>query len=154
VRTPRTTGSIVTVESTLTVDAAVDRLADVRAFVRAYLADAGVDGEIESDLVQAVDELACNVVEHGYHGSAGSIEVAMGRVGDSVEVRLRDSAPSFDPRSVPEPRLDLPLDQRPLGGMGVHLARALTDRIDHRILPGGGNEVVVTKRIRPHKPGR
>ncbi|HET9615235.1 MAG TPA: ATP-binding protein [Candidatus Limnocylindrales bacterium] len=135
--------------ATIRLDAAVEKLADVRAFVRAFATDAGADEETESDLVQAVDELACNVIEHGYRGTAGSLEVAIDRVDDSIRVRLRDSAPAFDPRTVPEPRLDLPLEQRPLGGMGIHLARALTDRIDHRILPEGGNEVVVTKRIRP-----
>ena len=35
-----------------------------------------------------------------------------------------------------------------LGGMGVHLARTLTDRLDHRILPTGGNEVTVRRRRR------
>jgi anti-sigma regulatory factor (Ser/Thr protein kinase) len=50
---------------------------------------------------------------------------------------------------VPPPDLDLPLERRPLGGMGVHLARTLTDRLDHRILPGGGNEVTLSKRLRP-----
>jgi hypothetical protein len=32
--------------------------------------------------------------------------------------------------------------------MGVHLARTLTDGLDHRILPTGGNEVTVWKRLR------
>jgi anti-sigma regulatory factor (Ser/Thr protein kinase) len=50
---------------------------------------------------------------------------------------------------VPEPRLDLPLEQRPLGGMGIHLARTLTDGLDHRILPDGGNETTLTKLLRP-----
>ena len=49
--------------------------------------------------------------------------------------------------SHPEPDLTLPLERRPLGGMGVHLARTLTDGMRHRILPGGGNEVTLEKRI-------
>jgi anti-sigma regulatory factor (Ser/Thr protein kinase) len=54
---------------------------------------------------------------------------------------------------VPQPSLDLPLEQRPLGGMGVHLARTLTDGLDHRILPGGGNETTVRKRLRQDGTG-
>ncbi len=92
------------------------------------------------------------MITHGYDGGTGSIEVD-GRVVDgAIQIRLRDDAPPFDPRTVPEPRLDLPLSQRPFGGMGVHLARGLTDRIDHRILPSGGNEVTVTKRLLPAEP--
>jgi serine/threonine-protein kinase RsbW len=134
---------------TLTIDAATEQLAEVRALVRAYARNAGADEEAVSDLVQAVDELACNVIEHGYAGRAGSIEIVLARLDGGIQVRIRDAAPPFDPGTVPEPRLDLPLDQRPLGGMGVHLARTLTDGMDHRILPEGGNETTLTKLVRP-----
>ena len=43
------------------------------------VAAAGGDDEMTADLVQAVDELVCNVVEHGYAGRPGSIEVAFRR---------------------------------------------------------------------------
>jgi serine/threonine-protein kinase RsbW len=133
----------------LTITADAGRLAEGRAFVRALAASVDADEETTSDLVQAVDELACNVIEHGYRHAPGEIELEGWVDGAAIVVRLRDGAPPFDPRSVPEPRLDLPLAHRPFGGMGVHLARTLTDAMDHRILPGGGNEVTVTKRLRP-----
>lgn len=138
---------------TIAIDAEVDRLAAVRAFVREQSAAAGADDATTADLVQAVDELVCNVVEHGYAGHPGRIEVASLRAADTLAFRIRDDAPPFDPRTVPEPPLDLPLAQRRLGGMGVHLARDLTDGFDHRILPTGGNEVTVRKRLRPATEG-
>lgn len=138
--------------SALTIDAEAARLHELRAFVRTELQARDVDEEAIDDLVQASDELACNAIEHGYAGAPGTIAVEVARSADVVTLRLRDAAPAFDPRTVPEPRLDLPLEQRPLGGMGIHLARTLTDGIDHRILPGGGNEVVLTKRLRSSEP--
>jgi anti-sigma regulatory factor (Ser/Thr protein kinase) len=137
--------------ASLTIDADAGRLAELRAFIRARAAAAGASDEATADLVQAVDELACNVIEHGYRQGAGGpieVDVDIEPHPDRIVVRIRDHAPAFDPRDAPVPRLDLPLDQRPLGGMGIHLARTLTDRMDHRILPGGGNEVVVTKALR------
>jgi serine/threonine-protein kinase RsbW len=131
---------------TITIAAGVDQLAGVRAFVRERVAAAGGDEETTTDLVQAVDELVCNVVGHGYAGRPGTIEVAFVETPDAIGFRIRDDAPAFDPTSVPDPPLDLPLAQRRLGGMGIHLARALTDEFDHRILPTGGNEVTVRKR--------
>jgi serine/threonine-protein kinase RsbW len=131
---------------TITITAGVDQLAGVRAFVRERVAAAGGDEETTTDLVQAVDELVCNVVGHGYAGRPGTIEVAFVDTPDAIGFRIRDDAPAFDPTSVPDPPLDLPLAQRRLGGMGIHLARALTDEFDHRILPTGGNEVTVRKR--------
>ena len=134
---------------TITIAAGVDELAGVRAFVRAQVATAGGDEEMTADLVQAVDELVCNVVGHGYAGRPGTVEVTFLATTDELAFRIRDDAPPFDPTAVPEPQLDLPLERRRLGGMGVHLARALTDGFDHRILPTGGNEVMVRKRRRP-----
>jgi anti-sigma regulatory factor (Ser/Thr protein kinase) len=133
---------------TIAIEAGVDQLAVVRAFVRAQSALARADDETTADLVQAVDELVCNVVEHGYGGRPGAIEVAALRADGEIAFRIRDAAPPFDPRSLPTPPLDLPLARRRLGGMGVHLARTLTDGMDHRILPTGGNEVTVRKRLR------
>jgi serine/threonine-protein kinase RsbW len=112
------------------------------------VAAVGGDEETAADLVQAVDELVCNVVSHGYAGRAGTVEIAFVEGPDEIGFRIRDAAPPFDPTAVPEPPLDLPLAQRRLGGMGVHLARTLTDAFDHRILPTGGNEVTVRKRRR------
>ena len=133
---------------TITIAAGVDQLAGVRAFVRTHVAAAGGDDETAADLVQAVDELVCNVVGHGYAGRQGTMEVAFVETPGELSFRIRDDAPPFDPTAVPEPPLDLPLERRRLGGMGVHLARTLTDGFDHRILPSGGNEVTVRKRRR------
>jgi len=133
------------VPPSITIAAGVDELAPVRAFVRDHVAAAGGDATMSSDLVQAVDELVCNVVGHGYAGAPGTIEVTFLESDDAIGFRIRDQAPPFDPTAQPQPKLDAPLAQRKLGGMGVHLARTLTDGFDHRILPSGGNEVTVRK---------
>jgi serine/threonine-protein kinase RsbW len=132
----------------IVVEASLPELARVRAFVRQQVALAGGNDETMADLVQAVDELVCNVIQHGYAGDPGQVEVAATRQDDELAFRIRDAAPPFDPRTVPDPPLDLPLERRPLGGMGIHLARTLTDRLDHRMLPAGGNETTVAKRLR------
>ena len=133
---------------TITIAAGVDELAAVRAFVRAHVAAADGDVGTVADFVQAVDELVCNVVGHGYAGRPGRVEVTFLASPRELAFRIRDDAPPFDPTTVPEPNLDLPLARRRLGGMGVHLARTLTDGFDHRILPSGGNEVTVRKQRR------
>ena len=139
--------------TSIAIDAVLGELAAVRAFVRERVVAAGGDELTMTDLVQAIDELVTNVIEHGYSGRPGRVDVTASRVGDDIVFVIRDDAPPFDPRSVPDPPLDLPLERRPLGGMGVHLARALTDRLDHRILPTGGNEVTVHKRLRTAEGG-
>lgn len=131
----------------LTVDAELARLGELRAFVRTALANGGVDAEPVADVVQAVDEMVTNVIEHGYAGREGKVEVEIHVGSAEVTVRVRDGCPPFDPTAVPPPDTGAPLASRPLGGMGIHLSRTLTDAMTHRILPSGGNELTLVKQL-------
>jgi serine/threonine-protein kinase RsbW len=132
----------------LQLDADLARLADVRRHVRERAAELGADGRCVDDLVVAVDEWVTNVIRHGYGGGQGAVEVLVMRDGDQVAVRVRDEAPLFDPATAPPFDPTVPLEQRPLGGMGIHLMRELTDGMEHRIAPGGGNELVLRRALR------
>src|SRR4051812_47663765 len=127
----------------IAIDANVADLARVRAFVRDQVAGAGEDAAFAADLVQAVDELVCNVIGHGYTGGPGRIDVAALVSNDAIAFRIRDEAPPFDPTAVPEPPLDQPLRERRLGGVGVHLAPTPTGAVGHPILPASGNQGTV-----------
>jgi serine/threonine-protein kinase RsbW len=127
----------------------VDRLADVRAFVRDAVTDLGGSARTSEDLVQAVDEAACNVMLHGYGGQPGEIEIEAGRRGDAIEIRLLDRAPSFDPLAATRPRPTTPPVPRRPGGMGVgiELLRTMTDEVRHHVRPDGGNELTLVRSI-------
>ncbi len=130
----------------LEVSASVAELAAVRAFVRDSAAGFGAAPAAIGDMVEAVDECVTNSIEHGYDGRAGTVQVELERVGGDLLVRLRDNAPPFDPTHHPLPDVSLPLRRRPLGGMGVFLARALTDEMLYR-QTAEGNELTLRKRF-------
>jgi serine/threonine-protein kinase RsbW len=130
----------------LRVAADVAQLATIRAFVEQHSRALGVDAFDIYDLVLAVNEVATNIVVHGYRGDPGAIEIELRRLGDAIEIRLRDQAPLFDPTRVPAPDLSLPLHKRPLGGMGLHVIRELMDAIRYRVTPEGSNELTLVKR--------
>jgi serine/threonine-protein kinase RsbW len=137
---------VVGVSSVLTVPGEVGRLAEVRAFVRESARGRLPAGLVE-DLVCAVDEAVTNVIVHGYDGASGPVEVEVGGDTETLEVRIADRAPRFDPTTAPEPELDLPLERRPLGKMGVHLMREFADELRYAPRRGGGNEVTLVKRL-------
>ncbi len=136
------------VGASLRLTASLDVLADVRAFVRATSADLGADSHAIIALVQSVDEWVTNVVVHGY-GVHGPVAITMHRDGDEIVVRVRDEAPSFDPATARPFDRDVPLEERPLGGMGIALINDLCDAFEHRTLSGSpphvGNEVTMRR---------
>jgi serine/threonine-protein kinase RsbW len=131
----------------LRIDADLDRLAEVRRFVRERAAAADAPIECLEDLVQAVDEASTNVIVHGYRGAEGWLQIGVELDDDRFIVTIEDGAPSFDPTLVPEPDLSIPPMARKPGGMGVHLMRASTDALSYRPRPGGGNILTMSRAL-------
>jgi anti-sigma regulatory factor (Ser/Thr protein kinase) len=127
----------------------VDRLADVRAFVRDAVTSFGGTKRVADDLVQAVDEATCNVMLHGYGGSPGAVEIEAALRDGRIEIRLLDRAPIFDPTKAPVADTSRPpVSRRPGGmGVGVHLLRTMTDEVRHHVRPDGGNELTLVRSI-------
>lgn len=128
-------------QSSLHVTASLEILAEVRAFVRSTSRALGADRRTVGALVQSVDEWVTNVVVHGYDGASGPVDVEVRGAGADIVVVVRDTAPPFDPATAPAFDRDVPLEQRPFGGMGLALIRDLCAVFEHHALPAGGNEV-------------
>jgi anti-sigma regulatory factor (Ser/Thr protein kinase) len=125
----------------------VDRLAEVRTFVRDSVADFGGSKRVADDLVQAVDEATCNVMLHGYRGKQDDIEIEAAVRDRTIEIRILDRGPTFDPTIVPSrgPGAS-PQPTRPGGmGVGIELLRTLTDEVHHSARPDGGNELTLVR---------
>jgi serine/threonine-protein kinase RsbW len=80
----------------------------------------------------ALDELLTNVISYGYpEQRVGEIRIRVRFDGSRIEVRLADDALAFDPFSVPDPDVSSGLDERPIGGLGVHFVRTLMDEVSY-----------------------
>lgn len=133
----------------LRVAAEVDRLSEVRSFIRDSVAAYGGSTRVAADLVQAVDEAVCNVMVHGYAGKPGKVEIEAAAREGQIEIRILDRAPTFDPTAVPPHDPARPTEGvRPGGmGVGVHLLRTMTDAVHHAARPDGGNELTLVRSI-------
>ena len=93
----------------------------------------GVPSHVAVDLQLAANEIFTNIVQHGFADDRRhEIVVRLAADAGEVAVEIEDDGRSFDPSSVPAPRLDQPLAERPIGGLGVHLARRVTDVMEYR----------------------
>ena len=116
----------------LEVPATLGALGDIAALVLRLAGRAGLDRRASYRIRLAVDELATNIVMHGYRGGAGRITVR-GRSGPGrVQISIADRAPAFDPvqgRLPPEPHTAP--ERRRIGGLGIHLALTSVDEFDY-----------------------
>ncbi len=85
-----------------------------------------LDDAAVSALVLAVDEAACNVIKHAYHGRADQrIQLVIEAHADRVAVRLRYLGAPFDPSAVPPPSFDGSRES----GFGVFLIAQSVDAV-------------------------
>jgi serine/threonine-protein kinase RsbW len=102
------------------------------------------DGDIY-DLMLAVTELVTNSIEHGYQGDEGWVQIEIGHNQSDLIIILRDGAPNYDPTTAPIPEIDVPLEERPIRGLGVYIVRKTMDEFTYKIDDEGNNQVMIIK---------
>ena len=135
----------------LRVTSDLNNLNTIREFVESYATKLGMTPADIYGIVLATDEAATNICIHGYQNGSGPIEVTVEHDDQNIIIGLRDKAPVFDPTTAPPPKLTGSLEERALGGVGIHFMRSYTDAITHRAIAPQGNELVLTKSIRGEK---
>jgi len=102
------------------------------------VAELGEAGDWPPDLVYQIDlvleELIVNTVNYGYDDDARhEIEVTLTSDEDVFTVEIIDDGHAFNPLSdAPEPDLDAGIEDRPIGGLGIHLMRVMMDDVHYR----------------------
>lgn len=106
------------------------------------------DRDLAFSVNLCLDELITNTIVHGLKGAAGRfIHVQINSSDEWLEILLKDDAPRFDPfMQAPIPNLNLDINERPIGGLGVHLVKKLMDDV-HAYYDGTGNLIVLLKRL-------
>jgi phosphoserine phosphatase RsbU/P len=100
--------------------------------VQAFLAVNGASADVVHDVGLAVEEVLANLVRHGYAGKDGPILLSVTLDALAVKVEVRDRGIHFDPRTAKAPHLEVPLDERASGDLGIHLIKNVTDRIAYQ----------------------
>ncbi|MFC4530155.1 ATP-binding protein [Sphaerisporangium dianthi] len=119
------------------IPASLSSLDQVADYVLALAERAGLSSGLAERLRLAADELATNIVVHGYGEAGGAFAVEGGMDGESVWIRFEDDARPFDPRAgYRRPEYGLPFAQRRIGGLGVYLALTAVDGFTYRRVAG------------------
>lgn len=126
-------------------EASLENLAAMRRFVEEVAAAGAGEPEAIIDMLVAMNEATTNLVNHGYRGDLGIIEIEVGYESEALVVIVRDWSPPFDPAQVPDRDVTVPLEERPLGGLGIMMMRQLTDELSYCRGPNGSNELTLIK---------
>jgi anti-sigma regulatory factor (Ser/Thr protein kinase) len=96
----------------------------------------------------ALDELVTNVILYGFDAAEGKhVVVKIHTTAGELTASVIDEGKAFDPLQSKTPDINAPLEERDLGGLGIHLVRSLMDNVSYQ-RDGDKNVLTVRKRIR------
>lgn len=146
----------------LTLTATHSSLPAAKAALDALCKDLGLTNDQRADLHVVLDEMCANVIAYAYpDGHSGTMHLRLcHRLADArqdggaaVEITVSDQGIPFDPLSADPPWMpdtdpSSSIDERPIGGLGIHLIRQLTDEQRYSRSETHGNQLTVIKSLR------
>lgn len=89
-------------------------------------------GQASFKLNLALDEILTNIISYGFvRGAQSEIRVDIDLEDDKIVARILDSGRAFNPLDYPAPDVGLSLEDREVGGYGIHIIRTLMDEVDY-----------------------
>jgi len=123
-------------EFKLNVNSDLENLSSIADFITSSTRELGL---IEKDVFQlqlAVDEVASNIILHGYTHQTGPIHLTIWKEKDKIIIQIQDRGEPFNPLEADEPDLQAPLEERSPGGLGIHFLKTVTDSVHYQFKDG------------------
>ena len=95
----------------------------------------------------ALEEHVTNVMRYAYEDTAPhEIRIRLALEPQRMQIEVEDDGRPYDPLSRPPVDTSEPLEEKPMGGLGIHLIRSLMDEVDYR-REAGKNILRMRKRL-------
>lgn len=123
-------------------------LCDVRAMIRSYLINQGVQDDKVQEVVLAVDEACTNAIRHAYHGAADQLlELSLDSRDGWIELVVHDDGvPAPWERVRRKSEEDILAEALTPGGLGMHLIYNVFDDVEFTPGESCGNTIVMRLR--------
>jgi serine/threonine-protein kinase RsbW len=130
----------------ITVPGTLDSLTHIAQYVISAANAAGLDKKATYKLRLAVDEIATNIIVHGYEeaGIEGDVFCQASLDDNCLTIVIEDTGDKFDPTQHAEPEdLKLPMESRKIGGLGVYLTIQGVDKFTYERFGGRNRNIFV-----------
>lgn len=112
----------------------IERIADA---CQNFGEENGLSEKMVFDANLILEEIISNIIFYGYDDeNEHEIVLEMNLDGENLKIRIQDDAKPFNPLESRTPDLDLPLEDRPIGGLGIYLTHKLVDNMEYKRTDG------------------
>lgn len=115
----------------VTLDAKIENIDKAVSFLNAELDNLKCDPAIKTKIDVAVDEIFSNIANYAYKPVEGKVTIKFDETDDGkqVEIMFIDSGKPYDPLKKQDPNINLSLDEREAGGLGIYIVKKSMDKV-------------------------
>jgi sigma-B regulation protein RsbU (phosphoserine phosphatase) len=130
--------------------AKIQLLRSMLEWIRASIIQMEFDHQTLRKVELASEEVLVNIIQHGYQDRPEKIEINVKVFPKShVEITIKDYGPPFDPLQRKEPNYSEKIEEREVGGLGIHLIRQNMDEVRYK-RESGANILILIKKWTTH----
>ena len=131
----------------LSLDNDIQQISLLAGFLERVAEENGLDPGLAMSINLAVEEAVTNVIMYAYPpGTEGKVTLDAVLDGNTLRFTLADRGKLFDPTAAPDADTSASLEDRPIGGLGIHLVRTIMDEVSY-MRQDGKNVLTMTKNI-------
>ena len=130
------------------VAAVKENLQQVIAFVDRELEQSGCERDTMLEIDMAVEEIFVNVCSYAYDPEVGQTTIRTEIVKEPLSVILSfiDGGVPYDPLKMTDPKLNIPIKERSIGGLGIFLVKQTMDDVAYEYRDGK-NILTIKKKL-------
>ena len=116
----------------LTLPNDVNTIPQLNEFLDSFFDEVGIGMEMTMSLNLALEEAVVNVMDYAYpKGTNGTVHIDAMAANGKMSFVITDHGTPFDPTAAKEIDTTLPVEERAIGGLGIHLIRHIMDDIQY-----------------------
>lgn len=116
-------------------------------FIEELCGEFSLPTETVMNINLALEEAVANIIMYAYPPQEQHIiRLRVTSTDKQLIFLLTDKGASFDPTQVEDVNIDLPLEERPIGGLGIFLIRSIMNEVSYQRLDNE-NQLIMKKDI-------
>ena len=132
----------------LTLQASLEKLDEVLAFVEENLEKNDCPMKVLMQVQIAVEEIFVNIAHYAYGSEQGTATIRVEVGGDPLQVIITfiDQGVPYDPLKKEDPDISLSAEERQIGGLGIFMVKKSMDYVKYEY-KDGKNILTISKKI-------
>ena len=132
----------------LNIEAKVENLDIVNDFINKSIGAVECSKKAIMQLGVVVEEIFVNIASYAYKDEVGiaTVQVEVKDNPPAIDLTFIDSGVEYNPLANEDPDLDVAVEERQIGGLGIYLVKNMVEEISYKY-EGGKNILSLTKNL-------